>query len=253
MSKPLAPKGTYPNNIADEMKKRSKLQDSVAYKANLSRSVFTSLLNGQRPLNMTWAKKLAKAIECNAEDLFVHEESVPEVAAVAPAPQASWNLVAGEIEVLVELAERELHFMQSTGRNIAAGNLQTIVAKLQSQRNAPIAKPAAAKKEGWSGWVFKPKTEKPKQTRVSVVQKLSRPWTQDELADALSALRNGMSNEEVAGATGRPMTDITSTKVLFGWLWHAKQPKEPSKAQVLQKLENLAPSTRQAMYEPALV
>lgn len=248
MSKPLSPKGTYPNNIADEMKKRNKLQDSVAFKANLSRSVFTSLINGQRPLNMTWAKKLAKAIECNAEDLFVREEPVTEVAAATPTPNASWNLVAGEIEVLVELVERELHFMQSTGRCIAAGNLQTIVAKLQSQRNTPVSKPVAVTKRVVLD--PKPKTDKPK---VSVVQKLSRPWTQDELADALSALRNGMSNDEVAAVTGRPMTDITSTKVLFGWLWHEKQPKEPSKAQVLQKLTNIGPSTRKAMYEPALV
>jgi len=246
MSKSLAPKGTYPNNISNEMKKRNKLQDSVAFKANLSRSMFMSLLNGQRSLNMTWAKNLARAIECQPEDLFVKDSNAPEV--VENQPQAVWSLVHPEIEMLIELAERESHFLQSTGRNIAAGKMNTIVAKLKSQHLVPApTKQVEAKPEGWSSWT--PKGKKNKQSRVSVVKQLSRPWTPDELADALSALRNGMSNTDVAGATGRPLDDIISTKVLFGWLWHARQPKEPSKAEVLRKLENLSQSTRQAMYE----
>ena len=250
MSVHLAPKGTYPNNLAEAMRKHNKLSDSVAFKANLSRTMFTSLLHGQRKLNPTWARNLAKAIECEPKELFVQSSDVVDVSnidVVYEKQKVTWSLVNSDIDMLIELVERELQFMQSTNRNIVAGNLTTIIAKLQSQRNTAVQTSIQVPSQR----IDKSKQTSNTKTKVSVVAKLSRPWTPDDLADALSALRNGMTNEEVAGATDRPIKDITTTKMMFSWMWLNNQPTEPSKSQVLKKLENIRPDVRKSMFESA--
>lgn len=241
----IVKKGTYPNNIASEMKKRGKLQDSVAYKANLSRSIFMSLYNGQRELKKSWANNLARAIECNAADLFctAPNEIATTVETVDTPTRENpmngvWNLVNSDIEMLIDLCLRENHFMKSTGRQVASNNIEIVIAKLQLQLNGLATR-------------VKPEVNQPKvvpskpraKPQYSVVKKLSRPWTIDELADVLSALRGGMSNTDVAETTNRPLSDITGTKVVFGWLWHSSRPTNPSATEVREVINNLNKDT----------
>lgn len=229
-------KGTYPNNIATEMKKHGKSQETVAFGVNFTRSTLLSLLDGRRRLSASQARKFAQVIGCDEQDLFVQETPSQEV--VQPVHQASWDFAIDEIEQLSELVDRELGFLKSTGRAIAAGKLQIIANKLQVKRNTTVVKPQAKR-----GWVDT-KPSRPKQT---VIHELSRPWTENDLADALSALRGGMSNSDVARLTSRPLKDIISTKVLFGWLWMRNQPAEPSTADILKQLPRIKDSTRRIL------
>ncbi len=238
------PKGTYPNNLASAMKSRSKLMDSVAFKSSLSRPVFMSLYNEQRPMTKTYAHKLARAIECTPEELFAPErrkqqELVSSSAVVAtPIENQTFGnvllLTESENALVQELLEREINFLTSTGRNLQALVYSNIVLRLTP---SPVVEQTLA--ESPANAIKTPNlTPVRTKVRASVVKKLSRPWSVDELADALSALRSGMSNEDVAGATNRPLADVTTTKVIFGWMWHSKQPTNPSKAVVLEKLNS---------------
>lgn len=244
----IVKKGTFPNNIRREMSKFNKSQDNVAYKANIPRSTFVPLLNGQIELKKTWAQRIARIIGCNETDLYctVQNEIVSTVENIdtvdTPTVENSmngvWNLVNSDIEILIELCLRENHFMKTTGRQGASNNLEIIIAKLLQQLNGSVT-------------YTKPEVNQPKvvplkrrnKPQYSSVKKLSRPWTIDELADVLSALRCGMSNADVAETTNRPLSDITSTKVVFGWLWHSGRPTSPSTTEMRKVIANLNKGT----------
>lgn len=236
--------------------------DSVAFKAGLSRSIFMSLYNQQRPLNKTWARQLAKAIECSVDDLFI-QTKVQTPASVATPTNVVANgdlfltmLSAEETAFVVELCERESAFLRQTGRNLLAETIEAITAKVKngSVSSKTSEKSTAIPQQPEVGLVSGAPVKRPA-AKPPVVRRLSSPWIIEDLADALSALRGGMSNEDIANVTNRPMTDITMTKNIFGWMWHRKYPVNPSKADVLEKL-NSQPETaawRQLLVGPVAV
>lgn len=258
-------KGTYPNNIAYQMTNHNKARDEVAFLANISRTVFVSLIQGKRPMNKHQARRLAKAIGCQEQDLFVTKEvaeqptvtpiAAPVVNEVPKKVEAIWKFNDSEINELTELVQREIGFLRSTGRNIAADRMSILVSKLGTY----LSNPASVALDNSTSSVIS-MTEladltnsqpAQKSSKKTMVKKLSRPWDKDELANVLSALRNGMSNEEAAKKTERPLDDIANTKVLFGWMWHKKQPAKPSKADVDRMLFRVSESTRDKMFVTA--
>jgi hypothetical protein len=251
------PKGTYPNNIAIEMQLHKKLRDSVAYNANISRTTFTALINGRVQLSKVVARRLAKHIGCTPEALFIepkpplaHPQVIAQPELFVEQEVKAGSLSSSELEIVCELVQRELDFMRSTNRNTVARNLENILNVLKNGSVVEVKTEESPQKP-------QPVKSKPVKSsfKKSSVQQLSKPWTMNELADALSAMRNGeMSNQEVATVTGRPLSDITSTKVLFGWMWHEKHPATPTTGQVLELLNSsMSDKTRERMLEPALL
>jgi len=269
-------KNTYPNNLAYQLSNYNKPRDTVAFNANISRTIFTALLQGRRQLTNGQARKLAKAIGCKPQDLFiaksgeaptqpvavvkpVAETPVPKVvtkASEAPVVKNETVFSNAEINELVELVQREIAFMRSTGRNVSVGRLDTLVSKLEACRSNDVldadASSVISMSELAASMNVKP-TLVPRSTSntTKTVKRLSRPWNKDELSNVLSALRNGMTNAEAAEKTNRPIEDISNTKVLFGWMWHDKRPKQPSKSDVDNMLVNMSESTREKMFVKA--
>lgn len=269
-------KDTYPNNLAYQLANYNKPRDTVAFNANISRTIFTALMQGKRQLTNGQARKLAKAIGCKPQDLFIAksgEAPTQPVAAVkpvaetpvvkvvptaseAPAVKNETVFSNAEINELVELVQREIAFMRSTGRNVSVGRLDTLVSKLEACRSNDVldedTSSVISMSELAASMNVKP-TLVPRSTSntTKTVKRLSRPWNKDELSNVLSALRNGMTNAEAAEKTKRPIEDISNTKALFGWMWHDKRPKQPSKSDVDKMLVNMSESTKEKMFVTA--
>lgn len=253
-TKKLPPIGTYPNNLSNLMREFNKNKVNLAHNANLTASYFSAYYNGQRPLLKTHAKRLAKALGCSVNELY-SEQSVSlfddvndvkngsRVESLEPMSNPVLVLTRSDTATLVELVERERSLMLSTGRNVYADVLGSIIAKLQNPMKNHV---------GVKSVVTKPtgpvKTSKANDTKIN---KFSRPWDIEELASALSALFCGSSAQKVADANQRPAQDVNGIKTIFGWLWTKDNcPKNPTPAEMLTRLNAMVSSNWRSILKP---